>query len=56
MHIPLRTDPSGNIKPDKAKSYEKIDGAVAVIMALDRAIRNEENSGSIYDNRGIVFI
>ena len=40
-NIHVRTDPAGNIKPDKAKSTEKIDGAVALIMALDRAIRNE---------------
>ncbi len=35
----VRTDPAGNIKPDKEKSTEKIDGVVALIMALDRAIR-----------------
>ena len=38
-NIFIRTDPAGNIKPDKEKSTEKIDGAVATIMALDRAIR-----------------
>lgn len=31
-------DPAGNIKPDKAKSVEKIDGIVALIMALGRAM------------------
>jgi phage terminase large subunit-like protein len=35
-----RTDPSGNIKPDKAKSADKIDSIVAAVMALDRALRN----------------
>ena len=35
-----RTDPSGNLKPDKAKSTDKIDSMVAAIMALDRAIRH----------------
>ncbi len=35
-----RTDPSGNIKPDKAASLDKIDSMVAGIMALDRAIRH----------------
>lgn len=30
-------DPAGNIKPDKAKSADKIDPAVAVIMAVGRA-------------------
>jgi len=32
-------DPAGNVKPNKAKSREKIDGIVAGIMALDRAVR-----------------
>ncbi len=40
-NIHVRTDTAGNIKPDKEKSTERIDGAVAMIMALDRAIRNE---------------
>ena len=53
-NIFVRTDPAGNIKPDKEKSTEKIDGAVAAVMALDRAIRNDGNSGSVYDERGIL--
>ena len=53
----IRTDPSGNIKMDKSKSTEKIDGAVATVMALDRAIRCGNNSGeSVYDSRGLLFI
>nr|WP_264291076.1 phage terminase family protein [Brevibacterium sp. Marseille-P9724] len=36
-NIHVRTDPAGNIKPNKQKSTEKIDGVVATIMALDRA-------------------
>jgi len=56
-NIFVRTDPAGNIKPDKEKSTEKIDGAVAAVMALDRAIRNEGNhGGSVYDDRGILII
>lgn len=53
-NIHVRTDPAGNIKPDKERSTEKIDGAVAMIMALDRAIRNEGGTGSVYDERGIL--
>jgi len=52
----VKTDPAGNIKPDKEKSTEKIDGIVATIMALDRAIRNKGNAGSVYDERGILII
>ena len=44
-NIYVRTDPAGNIKPDKEKSTEKIDGTVALIMALDRAIRMGDNAG-----------
>jgi phage terminase large subunit-like protein len=55
-NIFVRTDPAGNIKPDKEKSTEKIDGAVAAIMALDRAIRNKRSSGSVYDDRGILVL
>lgn len=56
-NIFIRTDPAGNIKPDKEKSTEKIDGAVATIMALDRAIRCGVNAGaSVYDDRGLLFI
>ena len=55
-NIYVRTDPAGNIKPDKEKSTERIDGAVATIMALDRAIRNEGTGASVYDDRGILFI
>ncbi|MGI6753291.1 MAG: terminase large subunit, partial [Eubacteriales bacterium] len=56
-NIVIRTDPAGNIKPDKGKSTERIDGAVATIMALDRAIRcGNDTSASVYDSRGILYI
>ncbi len=56
-NIFIRTDPAGNIKADKEKSTEKIDGAIATIMALDRAIRmGNDNTASVYDSRGILFI
>ncbi|OIJ17364.1 terminase [Anaerobacillus alkalilacustris] len=54
-NIFVKTDPAGNIKPDKEKSTERIDGAVAMIMALDRAIRNE-NRESVYNGRGILIL
>ena len=45
------------IKADKEKSTEKIDGAIATIMALDRAIRNGNDTGaSVYDERGVLFL
>ena len=56
-NVTVRTDPAGNIKADKEKSIEKIDGAVATIMALDRAVRCGKDTGaSIYDQRGIFIL
>jgi phage terminase large subunit-like protein len=55
QNVVMRQDPAGNIKPDKEKSVEKIDGIVAAIMALDRSIRNKGDT-SVYDGRGILFL
>lgn len=55
-NVYVRTDPAGNIKMDKEKSTERIDGAVATVMALDRAIRNEGSTDSVYNERGIIII
>lgn len=56
-NIFIKQDPAGNIKPDKEKSTEKIDGVVATVMALDRAIRCGNESGeSVYDGRGILLL
>lgn len=51
-NLVVRTDPAGNIKPDKARSLEKIDGMVALVMALDRATRHVE-AGSAYDEHEV---
>ena len=54
-NIFIRTDPAGNIKADKEKSTEKIDGVIALIMALDRAIRcGNDTSESVYESRGVL--
>lgn len=52
-NVVARTDPAGNIKPDKSKSRAKIDGIVASIMGLDRALRHQP---SVYDERGILTL
>ncbi len=54
QNVVMRQDPAGNIKPDKEKSIEKIDGIVALIMGIDRCIRHQNNESSIYDERGIL--
>lgn len=50
----IQTDPAGNIKPDKRKSSQKIDGIVASIMALGEMMtfkaKEEKNP---YEMRGL---
>ncbi|HEV2378704.1 MAG TPA: terminase TerL endonuclease subunit [Terriglobia bacterium] len=52
-NLAVSQDPAGNLKPDKAKSTEKIDGQVAKIMALGRALLALE--GPDYE-RGLIVI
>lgn len=50
-------DDAGNIKPSKAKSNERIDGIVALVMALGRAMVNGGGpKESVYDSRGILWL
>lgn len=55
-NLVAREDPAGNIKPDKEKSREKIDGMVALIMGLDRALRHTGGGRSIYEDRGLEVV
>jgi phage terminase large subunit-like protein len=53
----VNQDPAGNLKPDKAKATQKIDGVVALIMGLDRATRHEgQKKPSVYEDRGVLSI
>ncbi len=56
MRIPILYVRSGNIMMDKAKSTEKIDGAIATVVTLDRAIRKSGATESVYDSRGLLII
>lgn len=48
----VKQDPAGNMKPDKEKATEKIDGGVAAIMATGRWIAQEEPQKSAYEEGG----
>lgn len=53
----VKTDPAGNIKPDKEKSVQKIDGIVAAIMALGEWMTAQANDESNpYENRGLLTL
>jgi phage terminase large subunit-like protein len=58
-NVSVKQDAAGNIKPDRESSGEKIDGIVALIMALGAWIRytkEEEEGPSVYEERGpLVF-
>lgn len=54
-NVTVTRDPAENVKPDKAKSTERIDGIVATIMGLDRALKHKP-AGSIYDGRDMIVL
>ena len=42
--VVVKQDAAGNLKPDKANSQARIDGIVALVMALDRLSRHEKET------------
>lgn len=52
-NVIVKRDPSGNIKPDKSRPTNRIDGVVAALMALARASLREQNT-SVYSRRGVI--
>ena len=48
-NVAVESDPAGNLKPSKDKSTEKIDGVVALIMAVDLLDRNGRTPTPNYD-------
>jgi len=55
-NVSVTQDPAGNVKPDKAKSTERIDGIVAALMALGRAMEADEEKPSVYESQGFTFV
>jgi len=56
-NLVVRMDPAGNLKPDKEKSTQKIDGMVALIMSIDRASRHSNLiETSMYETQGLTVI
>jgi len=52
----VATDPAGNLKPDKARSTERIDGIVALCNALGRAMVQAKPEPSVYETRGVLVL
>ena len=53
-NIQLQTDPAGNIKINKQKSSEKVDGMISLVMAIGEMMTDEAPGESIYNERGIL--
>lgn len=53
-NVAVSKDKAGNLSPNKAASQGKIDGIVAILLALDRYIRAEPASGG-NDGSGIIY-
>ncbi len=56
-NLVVRTDPAGNMKPDKQQSQSKIDGIVSLVMALDapKVEREPEYQVVVYGGRPRVW-
>jgi len=52
-NVSVQTDQSGNIRPVKAEGFAKIDGIVAAVMGVGRAMFTDW-SQSVYEDRGLI--
>lgn len=51
-----KSDPAGNIKPDKESSADKIDGIVALVDAIGAETRTATSPKSVYEERGVLWV
>lgn len=54
-NVAVEQDAAGNVKPSKRRSRDKIDGIVALVMAVDRLTRYLHEP-SVYDSEGIFVV
>jgi phage terminase large subunit-like protein len=54
-NVSVKSDPAGNVKADKEKSAERIDGVVAMIMGIGRATLRL-NVVNPYESRGLTVL
>jgi len=57
QNVEIQRDAAGNVKVNKAKSIEKVDGVIALIMAYGAYLDTQnEQSESIYATRGLLTL
>ncbi len=54
-NVEIKTDENENIRPVKGKNIERIDGIVATINAMARAMLSEDKT-SVYETRGVIVL
>lgn len=52
-NLAVTEDPAGNVKPDKAKSHEKIDGVSAMVNAMFESMNTPTEAETAYKDRGV---
>lgn len=55
-NLAVAMDPAGNVKPDKARSAEKIDAVSALVTALSEAMAREVPVKSAYEDGGLEVV
>jgi phage terminase large subunit-like protein len=55
-NLAVEMDAAGNVKPSKRNSGDKIDGVVAAIMGLDRAVHYTPPRRSAYDDGDLEIV
>jgi len=55
-HTAVDQDAAGNVKPTKERSADKIDGIVAMTMAIGRAMLLPVKKPSVYNTRGLLIV
>lgn len=54
-NVAIQSDAAGNIKPAKDRSNERIDGVVATVMGIGRAlVTSVDGTKSVYESRGFI--
>ena len=55
-NLAVSMDPSGNVKPDKAKAMDKIDAVASLVDALSLAMNMERPKPSKYETEGLLIL
>jgi phage terminase large subunit-like protein len=55
-NLAVAMDPAGNVKPDRARSADKIDAVPSAILALSRAMAAPPERKSAYESRGLTVV